>query len=166
MSRTSLWILATLLALGALGIWFGYMPTRQTELQRRGKIGYATVQLKDSQPIADGTMVYTITFLYQDEQNRNHQVTVQMLDKGKWDGLKEKQDIKCRYLPEDLNTASIDGGIGMVAPHSSALSFLAWSLLIASIISAIYAYKPSVTDPDAPQQPKKKSKNKVTIARH
>jgi hypothetical protein len=158
MSRTHLWILTILLVGGAFAIWFVYLPTRQTDLQQRGKIGYGTVQLKDSRPIADGSMVYTLTFIFTDEQNRNHQVTVQMLDKGRWDSLKEKQDIKVRYLPEDPEHASLEGGERMVVPHSSALSFVAWSLLIAGIVAGVYA--------SLAPKPERKPQNKVTVAKH
>lgn len=158
MSRTSLWILTALLIGAMIAIEFVYMPSRQTDLQRRGKIGYASVTAKDSHPVAEEEMVYTISFIFPDDQNRNHQVTVRMLDKGRWDSLKVKDDIKCRFLPEDPENASIEGGERMVAPHSSALGFVAWTLFFAGVITGYFAYR-------APK-PQRKPQNKVTVARH
>lgn len=160
MSRTRLWIITALLIAGFIGIRFVYIPSRHTDLQRRGKTGYASVTAKDSHPVADEDMVYTITFIFPDEQNRNHQVTVRMLDKGRWDSLKVKDDVKCRYLPEDPENASLEGAERMIAPHSSALGFIAWSLFFASAVTGYFAYR-------APKpEGKSKPRNKVTVSRH
>jgi hypothetical protein len=160
MSRTLLWVITALLVIGAILISFVYMPSRQTELQRKGVRGYGTIVNKDSRPIADGSMIYFVTFIFQDEQKKNYQVTVQMLDKGRWDSLSIKQDIKdVRYLPENPAKASIPGGERMVAPHSSALSFLAWSMFFAALVTGYMAFIAAKPEPKKPQ-------NKVTIARH
>src|SRR5690242_12804547 len=100
MSRVSLWIITAALVVGAFAITFVYLPSRKTELQRNGVRAYGTIQSKDSRPIADGSMVYSVTFIFQDAQNKNNQVTIQMLDEGKWNDLKANQDIKdVYYIP-------------------------------------------------------------------
>ena len=158
MPRVALWFVTVILVVGAFYIWFVAIPGRRSEMAQRGKREHGTIQMKDSQPLANGGMAYTFTVIFPDAQNRNHSPTIRMLDQGKWNGSKIGDDIIVYYLPENPDKATVEGGEGMAAPHSAALSFIAWTMFIASGFVGYAAYK-------APK-PERKSRNNVTIARH
>lgn len=159
MSRTMLWVITAVLGLGFIGIKFVYMPGRQTPLRQNGVREHGTVQMKDSVPTAEGKMIYRVSVIFPDSQNRNHQANIVMMDEGRWNDLKPNQDVIVYYLANDPDTASIDGGDGLAAPHSSAMNFLAWSMFLAGAVAGYMAFK-------APKPEKKQPQNKVTVTRH
>jgi len=142
MSKTSLWVITALLLIGAIYVLFIYLPGRQSELARKGILGYGTVQMKDQRPTGpDGSTEYFVVLIYQDASGKNHQVTRQMFDVGAWDGLKANQDIKVTYLPSDPDNGSIPGAEGMTTPRAGAFKFLAWSAIFAAIATGVLAYR-------------------------
>jgi hypothetical protein len=161
MSKKALWIITALLFAACFGITFVYMPSRKTDLERKGHRAYGTVEAKDSRPIADGTYVYFVTFIYQDDRKKNYQVTVRVFDRGRWDNLRIKQDLKdVYYIPGQEALASIPGAERMVAPHSSALSYLAWSFFFAACVTSYMAFVAQ-----KPEQ-KEKPQARITVAKH
>jgi hypothetical protein len=142
MSKTSLWVITALLLIVAFYILFIYLPGRQSELAKKGIQGEGTVQMKDSRPTGpDGSTEYYVTLIYQDAQHKNHQVTRQMFDVGAWEGLAAGKDVKVYYLPSDPDNGSIPGAEGMTTPRAGAFRFLAWSAILASIITGFLAYR-------------------------
>lgn len=144
MSKNSLWIITSLLLLGAIYLLFIYLPGRQSELAKKGVRGDGTVQMTDSRPTGpNGSTEYYVTLLYQDGEGKNHQVTRQMFDVGAWQDLKAGKDVKVYYLPSDPDHGSIPGAEGMTTPRAGAFRFLAWSSIIAAFISGFLAYRAS-----------------------
>ncbi len=149
-------------------MFFFYLPSRRSEIEKRGVREHGSLELKDSQPLDDGRMAYTATFTFPDSKNVNHRVTNQ-IDGGMYDSLKTGQDVIIHYLPNDPDRAAIDGAqaillqdetgqskgaIPLAAPYSSALRFLAWSLLIGSFPVYYWAYvtgkRPRAKKPKGP----------------
>ena len=146
MKPVTLWFIAAALTLGAFFLLFYYLPHGKTEIEKKGIREDATIQLKDSQPMGDGRLVYTVTFVYQDNQKKNHRITNQLSDSGLWDSFKENQTVKCYFLPDKPDMAYIPGCDAVVpegksvaepmqvsTPHSGAFRFLAWSMLFGSL---------------------------------
>lgn len=156
-----LWTIAALLTLGALFLLFFYIPGGQSEVARRGVKTEGQVIMKDSRPDGQGGTALTVTFTYRDAQNKNQMAENRLLDAGQWESLKRDQYVRVYYLPDRPGQAYIDGAAGMVPPHSSALKFLAYSMLFASLPVWFYAYYASRN----PAAPKPKPSAKVTITR-
>src|SRR5215475_2021365 len=102
MSPAKLWTIAIVLTLINIGlIWF-YIPSRQSDIAKKatGRED-GQVRLKDSAPLGDGRVLFTVQFVYPDAQKKNHDVMNQLEDSGLWDGLKANQYVKVHYVPED-----------------------------------------------------------------
>lgn len=142
----TLWVLAALLTLGAFFLLFFYLPRGKTDIEKKGIREDATIHAKLSEPLGDGRTMYTVDFIYEDAQKKNHMVTNQLSDTGLWESFKAGQSLKCYYLPDKPNMAYIpgcdaivpEGGtaaqpVQVAAPHAGALRFLAYSMLFGSL---------------------------------
>jgi hypothetical protein len=167
MKPIHLWIIAALMVMAAFFFLFYYLPKGKTEIEKKGVKEDATVRLKDSQPMGDGRILFTVTFVYEDAKKKNHMVTNQLSDAGLWESFKENQTVKCYYLPDKPETAYIPGCDAIVpeggtaaqqvqvsAPHSGALRFLAWTMLFGSLPVWYFAWirskEPSLKKPKPP----------------
>lgn len=148
MSRNLLWVISAILFIGAIYLMYVYVPGQNSDLARKGLIGYGKVQMKDSIPTPEKT-VYTVTLIYEDDQHKNHMNKVEMYDTGAWDRLQTNQDIKVYYLPNDPDHGSIPGGQGMTTPKAGAYRFLGWSAIFAAIGLAVYGYFQPKPEPRA-----------------
>jgi hypothetical protein len=167
MKPIHLWIIAAFMTFSAMFVLFFYLPKGKTEIEKKGVKEEATIQLKDSQPMGDGRILFTVSFVYQDAQKKNHMVTNQLSDAGLWDSFKTNQIVKCYYLPTKPDMAFIPGCDAIVpegastaqpvqvsAPHSNALRFLAWTMLFGSLPVWYFAWTrskdPTVKKPKPP----------------
>ena len=169
-----LWILAPLMLGTALFLLWFFIPSRKSEIQKGAVKTEARVRLKDSQATGDGRMVWSVTFIYPDEQKRNHEATNQLFDQGAWDRLKPDGYVNVHYLPGQPGMAFMDtaqailldtggGGtrrINLLPPNARALAFLGWTLFWVSIPVFVMAYLASKTE----RKPKPKGP-KVVMAR-
>lgn len=150
-----LWAIAGLLTFGALFLLFFHLPRGKSELEKKGVKEDANILMKDSQPLGDGRINFTVTFVYPDAQKKNHSVTNQLSDGGLWDSFKNGQTVKCYYLPDKPEMAYIPGCDAIIpengaakpmqvaAPHSGALRFLAWTMLFGSLPVWYFAWSRS-----------------------
>lgn len=136
---TLLWISAALVV-AALAIFFVVIPGAGSDLTRRGIRTLGTVEMTDSRPGSDGNLLHTVVFVFADEQGRNHRVERAMADVGRWESFKAGKDVPVWYLPGDPEGASPQGAVGMVTRGSSALRFVAWSLLIAAAVLGVIGF--------------------------
>jgi hypothetical protein len=175
MSKTMWWILAVLLVGGGLYLIYGFIPSRQSTVAKRGVKSEGQVLLKDIRPNKQGSVDRMVTLVYRDDENRNHQVENIVDDEGLYDSLKANQYVTVYYLPEDKSKAFMQGAYAIVTrsaqmdgpvsltvvsiPRVSAWRFLGWSMVIAGIVAGVYAwFKP---------KPEKKSQTgpAVTVTR-
>ena len=81
-ARTRYGIAIGLIAAGIAGlVLMSIVPP--SELAKRGVQTHGEVLFKDSRPAADGSFTYTVTFVYPDATQRNHQVTRIVLNNGR-----------------------------------------------------------------------------------
>src|SRR5687767_13702847 len=134
-------------------LWF-FIPSRKSEIQKGAVKTEARVRLKDSRATGDGRMIWSVTFIYPDEQKRNHEATNYLFDQGAWDRLKAEGYVDVHYVPGQPGMAFMDtaqaialdtggGGqrvINILPPNARALSFLGWSLFWVSIPTFVMAY--------------------------
>lgn len=119
-----------------------------SELARKGIRTFGEVLFKDSKPADDGTFTYTVTFVFADATQRNHQVTRVILDKARWDRLKTRQEVRVVYLPGAPDQASIEGAEGLARPRSGAYAYLSWSaILLGAVLIAVAVRSASATPP-------------------
>ena len=132
-ARTRYGIAIGLIAAGIAGlVLMSIVPP--SELAKRGVQTHGEVLFKDSRPAADGSFTYTVTFVYPDATQRNHQVTRIVPDKSVWDGLRARQDVRVVYMPDRPDEASILGAEGLARPHARAYAFAGWSAIFAGIL--------------------------------
>ena len=81
-------LIAALSAIGMLCVFFQGL-FYSSEVKREGIRAQGEVQLKDSVPMPDGSLDYNVTFLYQDQDQRNHQVKRRVPSKSAWDRLRQ-----------------------------------------------------------------------------
>jgi hypothetical protein len=156
----ALWILAPLMLGAAFYILWIFIPGRKSDIAKDAVRTEARVRLKDSQSTGDGRMIWSVTFIYPDEQKRNHEATNYLFDEGAWEKLKPEAYVKVHYVPGQPGMAFMDtaqaialdtggGGkriINILPPNAGALSFLGWSLLWASLPVFVLAYLASRTE--------------------
>ncbi len=153
MTRSSLMFLAAIGTLGAIVLLVVVVPGRTTEIQKRGVKAEGQILYKDSR-VVEGRPVYVVRFVYADNQRKNHDVENQMASAGDWEHLKPYQYVPVYYLPDRPDVAFLPGAIGMVAPHSRALTFVGWSALLGSIVLWYLAFKaPKNQKPPTPKGP-------------
>ncbi|MGC8667911.1 MAG: hypothetical protein ACP5VE_07360 [Chthonomonadales bacterium] len=153
MSRAPLMLIAAVLTVAAIALLFFVVPGRTTEIQKRGVKAEGQVLYKDSRAV-QGRPVYVVRFVYADSLRKNHDVENEIASAADWDRLKPNQYITVYYLPDRPDVAYMPGAVGMVAPHSRALSFLGWSALIAAVPLWYLAFKaPKASRPPAPKGP-------------
>jgi hypothetical protein len=159
-SRGVLWFLTVLLVGGALYLFFGYLPKGQSEVAKKGVEAEGQVRMKDQRVGPDGKAANIVYFTFKDATDRNHSGESVVDDQGLYDSLKTDSYIKVRYLPNDPTRAVMKGAEGMVAPHSGAVSFLAWTLMIIGLVVGVFAFR-------APKQRKSPARSgpNVTITR-
>jgi hypothetical protein len=159
-SRGVLWVLTVLLVGSALYLFFGYLPKGQSEVAKKGIEGDGQVRMKDIRVGPDGKAANIVYFTFKDASDRNHSGESVVDDQGLYDSLKTDTYIKVRYLPNDPTKAVMKGAEGMVAPHSEAIGFLAWTLMIGGLVVGFFAFR-------APKQRKvvARSGPNVTITR-
>ena len=159
-----LWTIAIVMTLVSLFLFFFQLPASRTEMEKRGVKEDATLVLKDSAPLGDGSTVYKVMFVYPDAQKKSHSVWNQMSDGGLWASLEEKKPFKIYYLPDNPDMAIIPGADAVVPEgaqyvpipssqkRAGAMRYLAWSLLLFSLPIYYYAYLAT----KSPRQPKAK----------
>ncbi len=169
-----LWILAPLMLGTALFLLWFYIPSRRSEIQKGAKKTEARVHLKDSRATGDGQMTWSVTFIYPDEQKKNHMAENYLMDQGSWDSLKPQGYVNVYYVPGQPGMAFMDsaqaiafdtGGGGkriknILPPNARALAFLGWSFFWVSLPLFVMAYLASKTE----RKPKPKGP-KVVMAR-
>lgn len=151
MKRSHLILLAAFLTAAAIALLFVVVPGRTSEIQKRGVKGEGQILYKDSR-VVQGRPVYVVRFVYADSGRKNHDVENEIASASDWDRLKPNQYITVYYLPDRPEVAFMPGAVGMVAPHSRALSFLGWTLLIAAIPAWYLAFQ----SPKTPRSSKPK----------
>jgi hypothetical protein len=120
-----------------------------SELARKGVRALGEVQFKDSRPDDAGRFVYTVTFVFPDAAQRNHQVTRVVPDKGVWDRLRARQEVRVLYMPDRPDEASIEGAEGLARPHGTAYAFLSWSAILAGVVLGVVFLRSGTPDASA-----------------
>jgi hypothetical protein len=156
MSKTMLWILAVLLVGGGLYLIYGFIPSRQSAVAKRGVKSEGQVLLKDMRPNKAGSVDRVVTLVYRDNEDRNHQVDNIVDDEGLYESLKANQYVTVYYLPEDKSKAFMQGAYAIINPpaqtggpasltvvsiaRAAGWRFLAWTMVLAGIAAAVYAW--------------------------
>src|SRR5438552_518336 len=96
-----LWILAPLLLAAALFILWFYIPSRKTDVMKRGIKADGSVVMKDSHMAGDGRVLYSVIFVYADDHRINHSVKNYLYDSSVWNDLAPNKSVKVFYLPEN-----------------------------------------------------------------
>ncbi len=142
--RTRLLLALALVVAGIIGLaLLSVVPP--SELAKKGVRTNGEVLFKDSRPGADGSFTYTVTFVFPDASQRNHQVTRIVPDKRIWESLSARQDVKVLYMPDRPEEASIAGAEGLARPHAQAYAFLCWSSIIAGFVVGVLALRSGET---------------------
>src|SRR5256885_2382894 len=90
MNPTVLYMLAFIMTASAAGIIWGFLPSRQSELQKRGIKTDGEIKLRMQDPLGDGRTLYSVMFTYLDQTRRNYDAE-NLISQGMYDGLKTNQ---------------------------------------------------------------------------
>ena len=169
-----LWTLAPIFFAAAVFLLWFFLPSRKADIAKGAKKTEARVHMKDSRATGDGSMVWSVMFVYPDEQKKNHMAENYLIDKSSWDAIKSQGFVAVRYVPGQPGMAFVDsaqsiaidtggGGkriISLLPPNSKAWSFLGWTLFWLSFPLFGTAYMASKTE----RKPKPKGP-KVVMSR-
>lgn len=150
MRRPSLLVIGIVLIVLAIAGMVAQSLVPPSELAKKGIRTFGEVLFKDSRPDSEGRFTYTVTFVFQDASQRNHQVTRVVPDKGVWDALKTRQEVRVLYMPGRPEEASIQGAEGLARPHASAYAFLTWSAILAGAVLIVLALRSGAASGSGP----------------